>query len=138
MNRSAGAASLGAVKSLLLLCVVAACTVSSLAATRVEDLIRSDFAVKDAATARRAAEEFCRRAGPIWTTGSGPLHARLLALTRAPRRLVGNKVNPGEVVWIMLVDNPAESDLVPTPHALLCVTAREGMVVALVPEGDKR
>lgn len=138
MNRSAAAASLVAVKSLRLLCLVAACAVSSLAATRVEDLIRADFAVKDAATARHAAEEFCRRAGPIGTTGSSPLHAKLVTLTRAPHRMAGKKVNPGEVVWIILVENPAESDLVPTPHALLCVTAREGMVVALVPEGDKR
>ena len=111
------------VRVLTLLLVLAA---TARAQARIEDMLRPEFAVRDETSAGKFAEDYAYRVAP--TVGK-PYKARVLVLTRAPRQL--GKEFRAEPVWIVLVQNAAESDIVPTPLALLCVRARDGKVLNL-------
>ena len=101
---------------------------SLIARAGVEQMILAHFAVKDQFAACRAAEDYCYRLLPAKLKEGKPYRARSLALTRVPRNVGGNNLKAGEVVWIILVDNFADADFVPTPRALLFVRAEDGVV----------
>jgi hypothetical protein len=113
--------------------LLAAVRLPAASATSAEGMIRASYVIRDGVAACKAAEDFCYSSSPAWMKEGKAYKAKLLTLTRAPRSLTGKKINGGEIVWIVLVENLAESDLVPTPRTLVCVKASDGAVVELVP-----
>jgi hypothetical protein len=110
---------------------------SALGATRIEEMIASEFVAKDAATACKLAEDSCYVSAPKWMKEGKALVGRVLSLIRAPSSFSGSKVIGGEVVWIVVIENRATSDIVATPWSVVCVRASDGSVTCLLPSEKK-
>jgi hypothetical protein len=103
----------------------------------LEAMIGEKFVAKDAAAACRAAEEFFLHDAPMWMKEGKAFKARALGLARAPAGK-GKSLKSGDLVWIVIVDNLAASEIVPTPRAVVWVKAEDGGVFETAPKDEKR
>ena len=94
--------------------------------------ITADFAIRDSKAAAQKAVDFFTAQSSGWIREIRPFRAESVIFARSPVQY-GTELKKGDPIWIVVVVNDAQSDMIQVPVEIVWVRSKDGTVLVTQP-----